>query len=61
MLLANMSVARCISEAFPDGAMLRRHPPPRQMAVDELVSNVYWQLNKSTQWNLRKITLWVQP
>jgi DIS3-like exonuclease 2 len=37
MLLANMSVARRISDAFPDGAMLRRHPPPRKLAIEELV------------------------
>ena len=28
MLLANISVAREITRAFPQFAMLRRHPPP---------------------------------
>ena len=35
--MANMSVARCISEHFPVGAMLRRHPAPRDIVLEELV------------------------
>ena len=28
MLLANMSVAKIVADAFPERALLRRHPPP---------------------------------
>ena len=28
MIFANSSVARRIADAFPDAALLRRHPPP---------------------------------
>ena len=37
MLMANMSIARRISDTFPEGAMLRRHPPPKQVSIEELV------------------------
>ena len=36
MLLANISVAKQIAEAFPTSAMLRRHPPPNDYAFDSL-------------------------
>ena len=36
MLLANISVARQITQAFPQYAMLRRHPPPPPGAFDAL-------------------------
>jgi len=36
MLLANMSVAQIISKAFPELAMLRRHPPPNERKLKEL-------------------------
>ena len=36
MLLANMSVARMIAGAFPDRAMLRRHPPPNERKIQDL-------------------------
>jgi hypothetical protein len=36
MLLANMSVAAIISDAFPDQALLRRHPAPNQRKMQEL-------------------------
>ncbi|KAK9829114.1 hypothetical protein WJX72_003965 [[Myrmecia] bisecta] len=36
MLLANMSVARLIARAFPDRAILRRHPPPNERKMAEL-------------------------
>ena len=39
MLLANMTVARVISEAFPDSAMLRRHPKPKEKAAALLVTS----------------------
>ena len=38
MLLANMTVARRIHGKFPEGAMLRRHPSPREMVLEDLVS-----------------------
>ena len=40
MLLANMTVARVISEAFPESAMLRRHPKPKERASALLVGFV---------------------
>ena len=36
MLLANMSVAALIADAFPERALLRRHPPPNQRKLDEV-------------------------
>ena len=36
MLLANMSVAQLIGMAFPDKAMLRRHPTPEERKMGEL-------------------------
>ena len=36
MIFANSSVARRIADAFPDSALLRRHPPPRQDAFAEV-------------------------
>ena len=36
MIFANSSVARRIADAFPDAALLRRHPPPRQDAFAEV-------------------------
>ena len=39
MLLANMTVARVTSEAFPDSAMLRRHPKPKEKAAVLLVTS----------------------
>ena len=36
MLLANMSVAQLIGMAFPENAMLRRHPPPQDRQLGEL-------------------------
>ena len=36
MIFANASVARRIADAFPDSALLRRHPPPRQDAFAEV-------------------------
>ena len=36
MLLANMSVAQLIGMAFPDKAMLRRHPSPEDRKMGEL-------------------------
>jgi len=37
MLLANMAVARRIVYSFPDSSLLRRHPPPNQRKLDELL------------------------
>ena len=36
MLLANMSVAQLIGLAFPDKALLRRHPTPQDRQLGEL-------------------------
>ncbi|GAB4816026.1 hypothetical protein N2152v2_003072 [Parachlorella kessleri] len=36
MLLANMTAARMVAEAFPDRALLRCHPPPNQHKMGEL-------------------------
>ena len=40
MLLANMTVARVTSAAFPDSAMLRRHPKPKERAAALLVTRI---------------------
>lgn len=37
MLLANMAVAHRIHRAFPDQALLRRHPPPQSKMLNDLV------------------------
>ena len=37
MLLANMAVAHRINREFPDKALLRRHPPPSDKMLDQLV------------------------
>ena len=36
MLLANMSVAKMIADAFPERALLRRHPPPDERKIGDL-------------------------
>lgn len=36
MLLANISVARFISDAFPHFAPLRHHPPPKRDVIENL-------------------------
>ncbi|XP_055976968.1 DIS3-like exonuclease 2 [Sorex fumeus] len=36
MLLANMAVARKIHRAFPERALLRRHPPPQTKMLNDL-------------------------
>jgi len=42
MLLANMAVAHKIKCSFPDHAILRRHPPPQQKPLDDMVNILYW-------------------
>ncbi|XP_057602223.1 DIS3-like exonuclease 2 isoform X2 [Hippopotamus amphibius kiboko] len=37
MLLANMAVAHRIHRAFPERALLRRHPPPQTKMLSDLV------------------------
>lgn len=37
MIYANHWVARKIQESFPNRALLRRHPPPRQELFNQLV------------------------
>lgn len=37
MLLANISVAQQILKAFPENALLRRHPEPPSVNFDPLV------------------------
>jgi len=46
MLLANMAVARHITDKFRDIAILRRHPPPQTRMIDELVSVVSYHIVK---------------
>lgn len=36
MLLANMAVAHRIHQAFPERALLRRHPPPQTKMLSDL-------------------------
>lgn len=36
MLAANMAVAALLADAFPDIALLRRHPPPLEKKMAEL-------------------------
>ena len=36
MLLANMSIAALMADAFPARALLRRHPPPNQRKLEEV-------------------------
>ena len=38
MLMANMAVARKCHQAYPEKALLRRHPYPKTKAVEVLVS-----------------------
>jgi protein SSD1 len=40
MLLANMAVAKKISLAYPEAALLRRHPPPLVKALDEVIEQL---------------------
>lgn len=37
MLLANMSVAKIVADAFPDQALLRRHPPPDEKKLSAVL------------------------
>lgn len=37
MLLANMAVAHKVHRAFPERALLRRHPPPQTKMLNDLV------------------------
>ena len=37
MLLANMSVAKIVADAFPERALLRPHPPPDERKIGDLV------------------------
>ncbi len=37
MLLANMSVAKIVADAFPERALLRRHPPPDERKIGDLL------------------------
>ena len=37
MLLANMSVAKIVADAFPDRALLRRHPPPDEKKLSAVL------------------------
>lgn len=40
MLLANMAVAKRIHAAFPTLAMLRRHPPPKKVMLNQTVAQM---------------------
>ena len=39
MLLANMAVAHRINSFYPDKALLRRHPPPQEKMLENLVGS----------------------
>lgn len=41
MLLANQAVAKKIYDSFPDIALLRRHPSPKQDVLKEAVSFIF--------------------
>ena len=49
MLMANMAVARKIWRAFPDRAMLRRHPSPKEKSAQFLVSYRHFSAAYSCQ------------
>ena len=40
MLMANMAVAHKISTSYPELALLRRHPPPKDKPLDEFIQYV---------------------
>ncbi|XP_067140544.1 probable exosome complex exonuclease RRP44 isoform X2 [Centruroides vittatus] len=56
MLLANMAVAHRIYEFYPDQALLRRHPPPDNKMMNNIVtmcSAMGIQINSSTSGSLQ--------
>ncbi|KAG0589125.1 hypothetical protein KC19_2G292800 [Ceratodon purpureus] len=56
MLLANMTVAKVISNAFPDSALLRRHPEPNMRKLkefEEFCGKNEFDLDTSTSGSLR--------
>eukprot|EP00189_Rhodosorus_marinus_P000488 CAMPEP_0113965028 /NCGR_PEP_ID=MMETSP0011_2-20120614/7511_1 /TAXON_ID=101924 /ORGANISM="Rhodosorus marinus" /LENGTH=1120 /DNA_ID=CAMNT_0000977483 /DNA_START=47 /DNA_END=3409 /DNA_ORIENTATION=+ /assembly_acc=CAM_ASM_000156 len=63
MLLANSSVARFISDAFPDFATLRRHPPPNPSGLEKvaklceqcLQENVNYGTSKELQESMERL------
>ena len=40
MLLANMAVAHQLQKHYPDKALLRRHPPPHEKPLEDLVCTI---------------------
>ena len=40
MLLANIAVARRIYKHFPEKAILRRHPSPNQLQIQQLADSI---------------------
>eukprot|EP01025_Chloroclados_australasicus_P029386 TRINITY_DN2936_c0_g1_i5.p1 TRINITY_DN2936_c0_g1~~TRINITY_DN2936_c0_g1_i5.p1 ORF type:complete len:652 (-),score=77.29 TRINITY_DN2936_c0_g1_i5:2129-4084(-) len=51
MLLANMQVAKYISERFPDQSLLRRHPPPNKsklLELEQLATKMGFEMDTST-------------
>ncbi|KAK3586758.1 hypothetical protein CHS0354_023484 [Potamilus streckersoni] len=60
MLLANMAVAHKINSAYPEKAILRRHPPPQSKMADdlrELCENLGVSINIGSAGDLQK-SLW---
>lgn len=41
MLLANQAVAKKIYDTFPDIALLRRHPPPKEEILKDAVNFIF--------------------
>ena len=56
MLLANMAVARRIYTAFPEAAVLRRHPHPKMDMLDKIVEQLGFlgvEIEGEFQWHLK--------
>uniref|UniRef100_A0A914HZ11 Protein DIS3 homolog n=1 Tax=Globodera rostochiensis TaxID=31243 RepID=A0A914HZ11_GLORO len=54
MLLANISVAEKILSAYPDCAILRRHPTPGRLSFKPLIGSCGFKLNVDTSKELAK-------
>jgi DIS3-like exonuclease 2 len=52
MLLANMTAASTIAAAFPDRALLRRHPPPLERGLDSAAISLRAMVSMSARSHL---------
>ena len=59
MLLANMAVSHRINDFYPDKALLRRHPPPQEKMLENLVGS-YLKAESAYEYKLVK-TLFCLP